>query len=111
MKHLKKYKKVDSEPKFGDYVLFKLNFDNDRQINPFMSKVKEFIDNNIGKILKITGNSCEVQYENLPYDLRAIAKDNSTDTIYINKGQHDILGFSKRKKDLEPLIVANKYNI
>ena len=110
MKHLKKYEKVNSEPKFGDYVLFQIRINND-DYNPFLLKVKQFIDNNIGKIVKITGNSCEVQYENLPYDLIGVAKNNSIDTIYINKGQHDILAFSKRKKDLEPLIVANKYNI
>src|ERR1035437_1281518 len=111
MKYIKKFENIKDGPKEGDYVLMKSTM-----MNPDMN---EFIDNNIGKILKIkpTQNytSLEVEYKNITIEIASKFGYNDYKNDE-NTGIHDFLmssvvDYSENNQDLEYKINARKFNI
>jgi len=111
MKYIKTYKSI-KEPQVGDYVLFYLNPKIGNE------ELRTFFNANIAQVIKID------KIENYPYQ-----EPNPTISIlyeYVPPGIIDqfdrknfnislpknaIVACSKNKEDLEPYIIANKYNI
>ena len=111
MKYIKKFEDKKYDPKEGYYVLMKSSM-----MNP---ELNEFIDNTIGKILKIEKNrnyaSLIVEYENIPMEIASLFGYNNYE-FDENKGFKDflyssIVEYSDNKKDLEYKINAKKFNL
>lgn len=117
MKHIKNFKDIKESqlPEIGDYVICE-----DESI-ALDEETKEFISNNIGKIINIFTKGITkgsktiyiVKYENIPN----IAKQwfglfsacDSDDTRQMDLSE--IIKFSKNKEELEEYLVAKKYNL
>lgn len=123
MKYLKKFENInDTEPEVGDYILIKVN------LQEYGKKeiINNFINNTIGKVYKIYNDDIRVSYENIPDEIKGwFSKPIYTPSLkFINaikgvgEGEYTrlfskdrIVVFSKNKKDVEPYIQANKYNL
>ena len=114
MKHIKPYtlmiEDAHTEPQIDDYVI--LNTD---QTYFITKKIKKFINNKIGQIIKIINYKTLspdfiVKYDNIPPSLYDQTYDkNNNSFIFENIGC--ILYISKDKEQLEALLQANKYNL
>jgi len=111
MKYIRKFEEKNSEPKEGDYVLM-----NSTMMNP---NLNEFIDNEVGKIVKIDDKrgfiSVEVEYENIPMEIASLFGYNDYKN-HENTGikvflMSSIIEFSDNKTDLEYKINARKFNL
>ena len=120
MKYIKQYEDVNRKYKIGDYVIC----DEMEGNNGVTKELKKFLANNIGQITDNTyGDTClyVVRYENIPNMLRErfneiIKKD--IDGVVVDEYDDrrvmiddEIIYSSKNKKDLEPFIILNKFNI
>ena len=126
MKYLKLYEEnIENKPKIGDYVICE-----DKSI-ALDEESKEFISNNIGKIIdEIEQNKqCYIeQYKQcyiVKYDYNTIpdlskrwfgsisktgyaySKEEDSRVMFLN----EIIKFSKNKEDLEDYLTAKKYNL
>ena len=110
MKHLKTFENI-KKPQVGDYVLC---YEDAKDHN-----LKEFINNNIGKIsiIRDKGSYIEcnytIEYENIPSiisnrftNFKKGDKKNER-----NMREEEIIFFSKNKEDVELYMQANKYNL
>ena len=100
MKHLKSYENNNTIPKKGNYVLMSTDhLDVD---------VKNFINNNIGKIVNnimSKNSSVMIKYENVPENIEEYF------IPYRTFSQHQILYFSPNKEDVKRQLTANKFNL
>jgi len=100
MKHIKHFKNTN-KPQAGDYVIC--------IENGGIQAVKNFVDNNIGIIVKVKNRPnfpYRVKYENIPIEIEEWFTDESREM-----SEKEIIHFSKNKEDLEIYIQANKYNL
>jgi len=115
MKNLIPYKIFENfnqkNPQIGDYVLCEEEDLGDG--NSALIDVKNFVKNNIGKLIKIVDEkryNYFVQYENIPENIIDFFyfRENKSSRIYYRK---EIKFFSPNKKDAEIILQANKYNL
>jgi len=98
MKYIKLFENL-SNPEVGDYAICKFEFSPD---------VNKFLQNNVGKIVSVTGfpSPYVVEFENATKKL----------SPYIMDGRKwfdrdDIIKWSKNKEELEAILITNKYNL
>ena len=92
MKYLKLYEEnIENVPEIGDYVICEESLDN---------ITKEFISNNIGKIIGIDEFG---QYYIVKYDYNVMPEM----VMYLD----EIIKFSKDRTELEEYLMAKKYNL
>ena len=109
MKYIKKYDDVNySKPEVGDYILIKSGSK--------FEDVENFIDYNIGKIVKLNEFLVHVVYKDVPSIIRSYFLDNIYDFSDEYEYLYDfylwkIVAFSKNKEDLELILNSNKYNM
>lgn len=112
------FEETENKPKIGHYVIINL----DNYNNNWVKEYQNFIENNIGKIIKIKDESTKwmtyvILYEKSYYNLIQI-----TDKVEIPISKwmtkksfeffpKDIITFSENKKDLEILLAAKTYNL
>lgn len=88
------------EPEVGDYVICEDG-----------GFIWEFTSTNIGQIISFdperTGEEYLVKYENIPSDIIKYLRDG---TRRMSR-THEIIYWSKSKKDLEMIIATKKYNV
>ena len=112
MKYIKNFEKINiNKPEIGDYVIA---IDEDTHTD-----VKNFINNNIGKIVNIKNHKrfgvlYHTKYTNVDDDIEEwFTKENNLDKkcgircFYL----HEIIAFSKNIEDLDTILNANKYNL
>lgn len=108
MKHIKTYENDKFDLEIGDYVVCAEQTTDSKLL-------KMFISQNIGKYIRnISGLEHSennkfpylIQYENYPEELLEYFTHSG-----ITMGKNEILNWSKTKKELEPYVVANKYNL
>lgn len=90
MKHLKKFENY-SEPQIGDYV-FCIVPPDEYEPNQFIGKIEEIKDK-----------------RTYPYRIKYKDEEYKLSCRRVNRSE--IINFSKNKKDLEPYLYANKYNL
>jgi hypothetical protein len=98
-KQLKHLRSFDDKPHEGDYVLM--------HSESGLQFIKEYVESTIGRIKSISydAKSVIVTYENYPPELK---------TNFKNGRQFDfsfILHYSKKKEDLERILIQKKYNL
>ncbi len=113
MRYIKTYENPLLEPKVGDYVICKINWQNIRSYD----EIRFFLKSNIGKIIDILpiityNNKFSVEYiikyDKIPKDLKKdFLRRDLTLAITINQIEH----WSENKEDLTIYIDANKYNL
>ena len=87
------------EPEIGDYAIFSPD------IPPYNAEFGEYINNYIGKIIKMDDWLLDVEYENMPEKFN-VHKNNirQIPTDYIKY-------WSSNKEDIEEILATNKYNL
>ena len=112
MKHIKNFEDIKESqlPEIGDYVICE-----DKSI-AIDEETKEFISNNIGKIINIITKGRTlyiVKYDNIPNIAKhwfgfvhACGSDDSRQ-MHLN----EIIKFSKNKEELEDYLIAKKYGL
>jgi len=118
MKYIKLYEDYNmNEPKNGDWVICKEN-EEDEDDNFTL-----FINNNIGRIIKINNDYDDydyiIKYCNIPKNIRnrffSYKMNNKNEYVGdVNKRAmflREIKYWSENKKDLEVIILTNKYNL
>jgi len=102
MKYLKLYEEnIENKPKIGDYVICE-----DKSI-ALDEESKEFISNNIGKIIGIGDLGGIKKQLNLYY----IVKYDYNATPQIVMYLDEIIKFSKDRNELEEYLTAKKYGL
>lgn len=97
MRYIKTYEYVNG-PQIGEYVIC------EEPSNAPL--IKDFLENNIGKIVDYDGGKYEVFYENVPKNLM--------DSFYRGKRlmtRDEIKHHAKNIDDLDSIITGNKYNL
>jgi len=113
MKYLKHFEYNEDPPYIndGDYVLFYYSETENYAYHIGLdTKLKEFINNNIGYVItssSINNEWINVQYDNIPKDI--VYKFNKGNEVLLTK--HNILEVAKTKEELEMTLSANKYNL
>lgn len=103
MKYLKLFESLE-EPKIGDYVIMRINAQND--------KINSFVNNTIGRLENKQTSRYIVEYENVPKEIEGWFGFKSRDNKCSRTFSKDrLLFFDKNKEDLETKIMSNKYNI
>lgn len=92
-------------PKKGNFVYIHKKYDMDLILLP--TEVKNFIINNVGKIIEIEDNIIRIKFFNIPDDFKKYFSVKNSRLFDIS----EILEFAKTKKELELKIKAKKYNI
>ena len=104
MKYLKSFEQIGDDPKIGDYV----KVDSSK-----MKELKDFFDNNIGRIKKIETN--ELRSGGYPYQVYFDEKiPNSIlgpSDSYMSFRSIEFLAWASDLETLKINIVANNYNI
>jgi len=109
MKYIETYENM-SEPEIGDWVICKdvntFNEDND---------IIDFIDNNVGQIIKITKIVYLIKYginfNKVEFEPESFGFP-SDDGLGVRRFQRsEIKHWSKDKENLEAILAANKYNL
>jgi hypothetical protein len=99
---IKIFEEYNNKPEVGDYVLinYKIKYDKD---------FESFINNNIGKLFEVDFkfNEIEVEYENVPENIKKIWFYNNTVVFNIS----DIVEYGKTIEELELKLAINKYNL
>jgi len=111
MKYIKKFENIKDEPKVGDYVLMKSSMQN--------KEMTDFIDNTIGKIIKIEikyhFNTVSVEYEDIPMEIASLfgyENYNLNHNIGFREFLYSsIIDYSENKEDLEYKIKAKNFNL
>jgi hypothetical protein len=107
MKHIKSYEEIKSEPQEGDYVLmYFVPSEGDRVF-------RNFINTHTGEIVSYN-DFVTVKYENFPIELKPNLHDDSAynnGTFIRTFNPKFISAYSKDKKELEDILLQNKYNI
>ena len=113
MKYIKTYENVNSKYEIGDYVICKEKV--------CSKELKKFLANNIGQIVDINyteEHPYVIKYEDIPEILSGrfdeVVKKDDPDYTYKDRRvmkYQEIIYHSKNKKDLEPFILSNKFNI
>jgi hypothetical protein len=119
MKHLKYFEHIDleeSEITIGDYVSLKIRF---RENTPY-SDTYIFMNNNIGRLLKIDDNNWDdflIGYDNVPDNI----KNNFHEKDYTRKhkkiyytkwiNSDRVEEYAKSKEELQLKIDTKKYNL
>jgi len=125
MKHIKQYeiinqyknKKTQNEPKFGDYVICDEDYEdfNSKFHDDNFKKVIQIIRNNIGQCIKRELDMYYIKYDNdILNNTENLTSYFSHDGSGLNirrMNKFEIIYWSNNKKDLEPIIQANKYNL
>lgn len=109
MIHIKKYEEVtyiDKKTTFGpqidDYVLCEETFGDDDKI--------QFIKTNIGQVVDILNMSNYlIKFENVPTKLLNFFNEKQPNCRSMNL--YEIICYSKDKKELEDILIENKYNL
>jgi len=101
MKYIKTFENYNiGIPEVGDWVIC--------EQSSVFADITEFISNNIGRIIDFESKSKIEQYVVKYYNAKMIPfNDGFTRNIRIK----EIKYWSNNKEDLEPYILANKYNI
>jgi len=112
MKYVKTFESVNSKYEIGDYVICK------EKSGDILNK---FLLNNIGQIVDINyreEHPYVIKYEDIPEILSGrfdeVVKKDDPDYTYKDRRvmkYQEIIYHSKNKKDLEPFILSNKFNI
>ena len=114
MKHIKTFENHIDRPEVGDYVICEVTDDyTDEQF-----KIDDFLNNNIGILVKIRTNEYDVQFEkSMEYsdwnDLSRSFQDNLEEgyeniaSFYVD----EIIFWSKDKEDLLDKLREKKYNL
>jgi len=100
MKYIKKFEKNDNKPELGDYVIVS-------EINN--SIVYDFISNSVGRFVVFIDNNINqyhIRFDDIPEELNSFFSYDCR-----NYRLHEILYWSKDKKDLEIILQSNKFNI
>ena len=103
---LKSRLETKKPPKVDDYVIASgKDFTGD-----FYDITRHYIDNTIGKILKITEHEPKylVEYPNLPPAFYGEVTDNENQIAFFTT---EIIYWSDDKEKLEMILAANKYNL
>src|ERR1035437_6352832 len=100
MKHLKKF---DHNSYTDNYIL--------ASNTHFNGKLKDFIENNIGKIIIYGYSTHRVTYKNIPKDLLSYFYVDDYKNFYVVLALDEILEYSNNIEDLEDILVAKKYNL
>lgn len=118
MKYIKKIEKVlyqadftnrrDNRPKEDDYVL--INCDQNNFTTDYKD-FKMFIDNNIGQILNTSSIFIRVKYKNIPENIFNWFSYFGDGIFYRSFQFKDVIAYSKKKKELEHIIIAKNYNL
>jgi hypothetical protein len=99
---IKIFEEYNNKPEVGDYVLinYKIKYDKD---------FESFINNNIGKLFEVDFkfNEIEVEYENVPENIKKIWFYNNTVVFNIS----DIVEYGKTIEELELKLASKKYNL
>lgn len=90
MKYIKTYENLE-EPQIGDFVVINVSH---------ITNFKDFIENNVGKIIKTDAHI------NWPYEIQYDIIKKSIIT-----SRKEILYFSKNKEDCEAYLASKKYNL
>ena len=111
MKYIKTFENLNlnNQPKVGDYVYVNTYYADDVIIN--------FLNNNIGKIIRRIDRGFVVKYDNAPdeFNIESENHDNNLDYCFSNNNWNvdydEIIAFAPTKKELELKIQSNKYNL
>ena len=120
MKYIKSFEKISNKPKVGDYVILNDTF----KIDDNYKKFTDFINNNVGKIVKVNKKiydsvyidiSFDIQYENIPKDILICFKIKTIKEKIVGKllsvPESDIDKIFKNKIDAETYLSSKKYNL
>lgn len=113
MKHLKTYENVNNnESQVGDYVLCKPNnmdvlFGTKNQ----KTNLKNFIQNNIGIIKKITADEIQVKYHDVPFTINKFFNYDNTLSFELDEIIISSSDIEDIKKEYELRFTSNKYNL
>ena len=108
MKYLKRFEN-HTNIEVGDYVICRYNSKDyyNRTFN--IKKLIEFINNNIGIVVKYDNKMTTIQYHNIPDNIKYLFN------LGENKNQvsvkNTIIYFGKTIEDIEVQLSANKYNL
>ena len=122
MKYIKQYEVVRNQPKVGDYILAKLDPNDDEEIDHSFSK---YIEKNIGQIIKRVISDIRREDGTKKFLYHIKYKDitnNDYDSTYCRSSDYpsndvfllwrsEITHWSKNKEELEYIIAANQYNL
>lgn len=116
--NIKKFENKNDEPVIGDYVILK---DDTYLYNNEFKNYSNFINNNIGRIIKIHYKNdyipldYDIEYDNIPDNIKdCFAKHVYDDKIQyyeLSRPEHDIISTFKNKEDAELFLSARKYNL
>lgn len=103
MKYIKLFDNKNPNLKIGNYVLVNIDYSNPEFFN--------FINNNIGQIVGISGThnddlSLRIKYNNIPNDIKSFFR---YDTRWF--APYEIICVKKTIEDIKLQIDTNKYNI
>lgn len=113
MKHIRTYetiinRQITDPPDVGDYVIC-----NDMSISS-NKPLKDFLDNNIGKITIIRNEKdypYYIHYDNVPDEFSVNFIQISDNKNVRDMSRNEITYWSKNKKELETIILRNKFNL
>lgn len=114
MKYIKKFEN-ENNPQVGDYVIL---YDKSFEISNKYDTYSNFINNNIGQIIRIQNNIfIDVMYENIPpkeilkYFKIKYTKGSDFNYFLSAYNVYNIKHISKNKEDLQYIVDIKKYNI
>jgi len=124
MNHIKLFEELNiGEPQIGDWVICKDLVQNDALSDGIVS-LNKFLEKNIGRFIRLPNDNdinmqsikkkykYMIQYDNVPYEFEEdfhFGEPRDNDCRIMRR--EEILFWSKDKKDLDPFITANKYNL
>jgi len=121
MRYLKTYESIIDGPQIGDYVICDEGYD-EWSMTPYGKKLANFINNNIGNVVKIRKgtkfnqkNKYTIQYQNIPIELEQAFNTWGNKNIKDYKIRYfsikEIKYYSKNKEDCEAYLASKKYNL
>lgn len=104
MKYIKKFENLENKLEIGDYVLCEEKLDHEYTTDIIM---ENFSSTHIGKyVANKDDNICLIEYKKIPDIIKDYFDGNNRQILI-----EEIKYFSKNKKELELILVTNKYNL
>ena len=104
MKYIKKFENLKNKLEIGDYVLCEEKLDHEYTTDIIM---ENFSSTHIGKyVANKDDNICLIEYKKIPDIIKDYFDGNNRQILI-----EEIKYFSKNKKELELILVTNKYNL
>jgi len=110
MKYIKLFENLTIEPEIDDYVLMRINL----ETYYMKDEVNNFINNNIGQIVRIDEDEIRITYHNIPDNIKDWFREHKyTDKIIYTRilNKNKIVAIGKTPEEVKINKVVNKYNL